>query len=78
MESSDPLVRAIEEHLATHPHAADSAEGVARWWLGTLSASSPLADVQQALNTLVDLQRLRCVRLADGSVLYSRPSISTQ
>lgn len=78
MDSSHPLVRALEGHLATHPHAADSAEGVARWWLGAWSASTPLADVQQALNTLVDLQRLRCVRLADGSVLYSKPGDTTQ
>jgi hypothetical protein len=78
MDSSHPLVRALEEHLATHPHAADSAEGVARWWLGPLSTSTRLTDVQEALNTLVALQRLRCVRLVDGSVLYSKPSDPTQ
>lgn len=66
------LALAIEDHLARHPQAADSVDGVARWWLGARGRHASPADVERALATLVAQQRLRCVRLADGTVLYSR------
>ena len=62
------LMAAIEAHLESHPQAADSAEGVARWWLGGLTASAQ--QVECALASLVQRQRLRCVTLADGTSLY--------
>jgi Fe2+ or Zn2+ uptake regulation protein len=62
--------RAILDHLDAHPHAADSADGVARWWLGVGAAAAP-ADVRRALDELVARGRLRCVPLADGTHLYS-------
>lgn len=63
------LVAAIEAHLEAHPQAADSAEGVARWWLGGNAASA--REVERALVSLVRSQRVRRVTLADGSSLYS-------
>jgi len=68
------LVQAIEAHLAAHPHAADSATGVARWWLGVRGIHATAAAVEAALAEMVAQQRLRHTTLADGSVLYSRPA----
>lgn len=69
------LVRAIEAHLAAYPLAADSLDGVMRWWLGTRGIHATAAEVEQALNALVAGRRLRQTRLADGTVLYAhRPA----
>ena len=68
---SDP-VHAILAYLASHPHAADSAEGVARWWLGPGGSAFALSDVESALNQLVARQALRQESLSDGTTLYSK------
>ena len=72
------LIEAIEQHLASHPQAADSVEGAARWWLGAPGVPPAIADVEQALGALVQQGRLRQVQLADGTVLYSRAQGPTQ
>lgn len=69
-----PLIEAIEAHLASHPQAADSAAGVACWWLAPQGVGAPLPQVEAALALLVQRQRLRRVRLADGSTLYGGPA----
>jgi len=70
MPDTGKLIEAIEAHLATHPLAADSAEGVARWWLAGHGVVASPRDVELALATLVRQRRLRRVRLADGNTLY--------
>lgn len=71
------LMDAIEAHLASHPQAADSADGVARWWLGVRGIHAEAAEVEGALAALVARHALRQARLADGTVLYSRISHNT-
>lgn len=66
------LRAAIEEHLAQYPQAADSAEGVARWWLAPRGLNAGLVEVEHVLAEMVHEHRLRCVRLADGTVLFSK------
>jgi len=66
------VARAILEYLVRHPHAADSADGVARWWLGGLGAAVALPEVESALRQLVACRALCEERLADGTALYSR------
>jgi len=63
---------AIEEHLSIYPQAADSAEGVARWWLPERGLTASAAEVEHVLAGMVRRHSLRCVRLADGTVLYSK------
>lgn len=63
---------AIEEHLATYPQAADSAAGVARWWLAPRGVHATTAEVERVLAEMVHQHHLRCVRLTDGTVLYSK------
>jgi hypothetical protein len=66
------LVREILDHLTSHPHAADTSVGVARWWLGPRAATVALPDVEMALGYLVARHKLRQELLADGTTLYSR------
>jgi hypothetical protein len=72
MSMPDPgaLITAIEAYVATNPAAADSAEGVARWWLGLKGLDASVQEVEAALDQLVKRQRLRRVTLADGNWLY--------
>ena len=72
LASNVDLIRAILAHLASHPHAADTAEGVARWWLGGQGGASTLPEVEAALRQLVARRALREERLADGTTLYSK------
>ncbi len=74
MQTPDPvdaIVQAVLAYLARHPQAADSVDGVARWWVGD-DGRLGLPLVQQALDRLVTAGELRRQRLADGSVLYAR------
>lgn len=70
------LMQAIEQHLMEHPHAADTAAGVARWWLGVRGIHATAEAVEHALATMAWQRRLRRTTLADGSVLYSNPNPS--
>jgi hypothetical protein len=70
MTDTGALIAAIEAHLAAHPAAADSAEGVASWWLGAQGLAATARDVEAALAALVRQRRLRRVQLADGNTLY--------
>lgn len=71
MSDTRQLSEAIEAYLATHPLAADSVDGVARWWLTANGPQASAAEVEAALAALVRRGRLRCVTLADGNRLYS-------
>lgn len=73
----DELVRAILDYLNSHPHAADSAQGVACWWLGAHAGQAPLPRVQAALDALVARQALRQELLPDGTRLYSAHAAPT-
>lgn len=64
------LEAAIERHLRAHPQAADSAEGVARWWLDNAGSLASLGEVERALHRLVRRRLVRRVTLADGTQLY--------
>lgn len=65
------LVDAILAYLSNHPQAADSADGVTRWWLARDGSAPSPSDVEEALATMVERGLLRRVELPDGTVLYS-------
>lgn len=71
-EPLEPIAAAIMTHLEAHPLAADSAAGVARWWLGALGRAVQVDEVEAALELLVARQALRRLRLIDGTALYSQ------
>lgn len=63
---------AILDHLQSHPLAADSANGVARWWLGSAHPGVTVEQVERALDLLVARGAMRRLRLMDGMFLYSQ------
>jgi hypothetical protein len=62
----------IERYLTEHPRAADTPKGICEWWVASQGHTGSLADVQEALDHLVELGRLRCTILADGTAIYAR------
>jgi hypothetical protein len=69
----DPEVERIalelEHYVSLHPTAADTPEGIARWWL--VDHGSPAVNhVEAALDLLVQRGSLRRQVLPDGNSLY--------
>ena len=52
-QRAQAVASAIKRYLEDHPHAADTIEGVAQWWLRSTHRDIPVAVVQQALDYLV-------------------------
>jgi hypothetical protein len=62
----------ILRYLDAHADAADTVEGIARWWVLRQRYDESLAAVERAV---VELERRNLVKrsvLPDGTVLYSR------
>jgi hypothetical protein len=47
------VAQVVLEHLRAHPQAADTAEGISAWWLGTSCRGPRVAAVVEALEALV-------------------------
>lgn len=62
----------IKRYLDTYPNAADSIEGIARWWLGRQRFEERLKAVEQALEYLVAKGEVARTVAADGKAIYSR------
>jgi hypothetical protein len=62
------LEAAVRQYCSKHPNCADTIEGVRRWWLGDLTI--PIADLERALERLVELGALERRLLADGTTIY--------
>lgn len=73
-QAQETVSRLILDYLGAHPLAADSAEGIGRWWLGACGAAATPEQVERALVHLVEGGLMRRVSLADGTVLYARES----
>jgi len=69
-DPAEPVEAVLLAYLASHPQAADSLAGVARWWVGD-DASISVEQVRIALDRLVDSGALRRERLADGTEWYA-------
>jgi Fe2+ or Zn2+ uptake regulation protein len=68
------IAEEIERYLARHPNAADSADGIHRWWLPTRSSEKPLESVEAALELLVGRGVVSKTVLEGGRVIYSGTS----
>jgi hypothetical protein len=64
------LAQAIEAYLAAHPAAADTVEGIARFWLSPAAAPRSLLMVQRALDLLARDQRVVTCKRTGGLALY--------
>lgn len=65
------IAQAIERYLAKHPHAADSLEGIRRWWLMRQRYEESAQQVQEALEQLLREGIVTKRVLSDGQVLYT-------
>jgi hypothetical protein len=76
-DREDSDVGAIENeigrYLLAHPGAADTAEGIRRWWLPESLAEKPAGRIREALDRLVERRTLVRVGLPDGRTLYAAP-----
>jgi len=64
----------ILAYLACHPRAADSEQGITQWWLPRVGVDVGLADVQLALEALVQRGTVQRFALPDGRAIYRAPS----
>jgi hypothetical protein len=69
--SPDEVAQWITDHLARHPDAADTADGIQRWWLAPRHGEVALAVVAQALEALERSGTVSSRSIA-GRVVYGR------
>lgn len=67
----EEIVRALRRYIAERPDAADSIDGVHRWWLLPRLHEEPLELVELAVAYLVHEGVLRAIVQEDGRVIYS-------
>jgi len=66
------VVEAIEAYFARHPDAADSAEGIASWWLAGAGIEARADEVLGALAVLAERGTVVARRMPDGRLIYLR------
>lgn len=72
-DADDPEAFAGEilRYLRAHPQAADTAEGIARWWIKRQRLHESVARVESALNLLVGRALVESRRSPAGTTLYA-------
>jgi hypothetical protein len=73
-ESFVELRDLILEYLRQHPHAADTLEGIASWWVNQRQVSWDLYQVEEVLERLVEEGRIAKQIGREGAVRYSASS----
>jgi hypothetical protein len=63
-----------ERYLSNHRGAADTAEGIARWWLTSGVDESELTQVAAALDLLIQRGVVSRRLLPDGNCVYAAAS----
>lgn len=66
-------IEAIEAYLSLHPKAADTAGGIAQWWLPEMGVDVPIEQVVQALEVLQHRNAVVRTVLPDGQAIYGGP-----
>lgn len=61
----------IEYYLKNHPNAADTGEGITKWWLSDLGIEASDIVVQQALDYLCTKSVVKCNTNFSGNKVYS-------
>ena len=69
-DACQQLAAAIEAYLTVHPAAADSAQGVADWWIGEMGVRASVPDVRAALEVLVKRGVVEAQVMVDGRKVY--------
>ena len=68
----DAVAATIHHYLGDHPNAADTLEGIARWWLLGSADDEWLTSVRNAIEQLVGRGEMVRQTLRDGTVIYER------
>lgn len=66
--STRAVANAIASYLAAHPAAADTVEGIHRWWLGPSDLDHPLEITACALELLEMEQVVECLDIGQRRV----------
>ena len=66
------MAAAILQYLAEHDQAADTAKGIARWWMGREQSAVSVDVVELALTDLVEAGVLETRLLPDNTTIYRR------
>ena len=73
-QSEDPIAAAILDHLAAYPHASDTADGIAGFWLPPSLRDAPRKQVRRALDRLLADGVLVRIPAVGGQHRYAAPS----
>jgi hypothetical protein len=71
-DDARPVAAEIIRYLREHSEAADTVEGVARWWLGRQRHEEAVATVERAMAILVTGCMVEKHTLPDGTAVYRR------
>lgn len=66
----EDLAHRIQEYLSAHRYAADSAEGIAKWWLAEEKNCPAPESVELALKELIKMGVVRKNTNMDGTAIY--------
>ena len=72
----EEIARQIRRYLLDHPNAADSAEGVAQWWLASQQIQFPTEKVKMALDYLVKNDFISKSSTSGGKAVYANKKTS--
>ena len=63
---------AIERYLGSRPQAAETVEGIARWWLARQRYDDAVDVIERALDLLVQRGVVERLALSGGQTLYRK------
>jgi Fe2+ or Zn2+ uptake regulation protein len=69
-DDAQAVAAEIVRYLRQHAEAADTVEGVARWWLSRQRYEEAIATVERAMAMLVNRQMVEKHTLPDGTAVY--------
>lgn len=73
MKNGEALLRdAILLYLRRNPNAADTMEGIVKWWLPSLLGEVNARSAEKALEQMVAAGLIQKTILVDGTEVYSR------
>ena len=68
----EALAGEIARYLAAHPKAADTVEGITKWWLTRQRYEESMVKVQKALDRLVEDELISRVGGDTGRAIYAK------
>lgn len=71
-EAITSVADTVKRYFAAHPNAADSVEGITRWWLARQRFEETTEVVEQALEYLAAEGEIAKTVTREGKILYSR------